>query len=84
MVLTEAGLLGVAANLLGIAGGLALSAILIYVINFQSFGWTIQMALEPSVFIEALILGILAAVMAGIYPAWRLLRISVAEALRAE
>ncbi len=42
MILLEAGFLGVAANLLGLALGFALSLVLIYVINKQSFGWTIQ------------------------------------------
>jgi len=84
LILMETGLMGATAGVFSWPVGVIMATVLIYVINLRSFGWTIQMALEPSVFIEALILGILAAVMAGIYPAWRLLRISVAEALRAE
>ncbi len=42
MVLVEAGLLGFLSNVLGLALGFALSFVLIYVINKQSFGWTIQ------------------------------------------
>ncbi len=42
MILTEAGLLGLLAGLLGLALGTALSLVLIYVVNKQSFGWTIQ------------------------------------------
>jgi len=41
-VLAEAGLLGLVANVVGALAGLALSLILIHVINKQSFGWTIQ------------------------------------------
>ena len=42
IVLTEAGLLGLLSGLLGLALGMALSLVLIYVVNKQSFGWTIQ------------------------------------------
>ena len=42
MILAEAGLLGLLAGLLGLALGMAFSLVLIYVINKQSFGWTIQ------------------------------------------
>ena len=42
MVLTEAGLIGLLAAVLGLVLGMALSLDLIYVINKQSFGWTIQ------------------------------------------
>ena len=42
MILTEAGFLGLLAALLGLALGLALSLLLIFVVNKQSFGWTIQ------------------------------------------
>ena len=42
LILIEAGLIGVLASLVGIVLGFALSFILIYVINKQSFGWTIQ------------------------------------------
>ena len=42
MILTEAGLLGLLAAILGLALGFALSLVLIFVVNQQSFGWTIQ------------------------------------------
>ena len=42
MILIEAGLLGFLAGSLGLALGMALSLVLIYVVNKQSFGWTIQ------------------------------------------
>ena len=42
MILTEAALLGALAILLGLALGFALSLLLIFVVNKQSFGWTIQ------------------------------------------
>ncbi len=42
MILTEAGVAGLLAAVLGLALGLALSLLLIFVVNKQSFGWTIQ------------------------------------------
>ena len=42
MILTEAAFLGLLALLLGLALGFALSLLLFFVVNKQSFGWTIQ------------------------------------------
>ncbi len=84
LILMETGLMGATAGVFSWPVGVIMATVLIYVINLRSFGWTIRMALTPSIFVEALILAILAAIVAGIYPAWRLMRISVAEALRAE
>src|SRR5260221_13090015 len=42
LIVIEAGLIGLLANFAGIALGFALSLILIFVINKQSFGWTIR------------------------------------------
>ena len=41
MILVEAGLIGLLANLAGFVLGYFLSLILVFVINKQSFGWTI-------------------------------------------
>jgi putative ABC transport system permease protein len=69
MVLVEAGLVGLLSNLLGLALGFALSLVLIYVINVQSFGWSIQF--HPPVFLlgAALMLVWCVTIVAGIYPA---------------
>jgi putative ABC transport system permease protein len=58
--------------------------ILVYVINQRSFGWTLQMLVQPAPFIQAFLLAVSAALLAAIYPAWRLSRMKVAEALRGE
>ena len=42
MVVVEAALIGAASMAIGLAVGLALSLLLVFVINVQSFGWTIQ------------------------------------------
>ena len=56
----------------------------IYVINRISFGWTLQFAMQPEIYLQAGLTAIVAAVLAGIYPAWRIARVSPAVALREE
>jgi len=84
LVMLETGLMGTVAGLLSMPTGYALSLILIYIINRRSFGWTLQMQAEPAPFIEALIVAVIAALLAGIYPAYRMGKMVTAEALRFE
>ncbi len=69
MVLVEAAVLGGSGALAGLAGGLALSLILVYVINVQSFGWTIQFHVPAAFLAQALLLVFAATLAAGLYPA---------------
>lgn len=69
LILYEAGLLGLLANVVGFALGYVLSLLLIYVINKQSFGWTIQFHWPVAVLLGALTVVYLATVIAAIYPA---------------
>lgn len=80
----ETGLMGLAAGLFSLPTGYVLALVLIYVINLRSFGWTIEMQLDGAVFAQALVVSVLAAVLAAIYPMRRLLQTSVAAALRQE
>ena len=70
--LFETGLIGSSAGLVAIPTGLVLAAILIYIINLRSFGWTLEMQIAPMEFVRAFLLALVAALVAGIYPAWRL------------
>ncbi|HEX7282601.1 MAG TPA: FtsX-like permease family protein, partial [Vicinamibacterales bacterium] len=56
---------------IGLIVGLTLSLILIYVINVQSFGWTIQFHLPVAFLIQSSIVVVIATAIAGIYPARR-------------
>jgi putative ABC transport system permease protein len=84
LVFLETGLMGAVAGLLALPTGLALAIVLIFIINRRSFGWTMQLFPDPVVFIQALALAIIAALLAGIYPAIRMGRMAAAEALRGE
>ena len=69
VVVIEAVLLGVVSQMLGLLVGLGLSLILIYVINVQSFGWTIQFHLPAAFLTQASLAIVVATALAGIYPA---------------
>jgi putative ABC transport system permease protein len=84
VTLLETGLMGAIAGLLAMPVGWVLAWILIYVINRRSFGWTLQMDLEPAYFLQALAVGIGAALLAGIFPALRLGNMIIASAIREE
>ncbi len=84
LILIETGLLGTVAGLLALPTGYALALILVYIINRRSFGWTLQMQIQPEPFVQALIVAILAALLAGLYPALRIGRMLAAEAIRFE
>jgi putative ABC transport system permease protein len=71
VVVIEAALIGAASQAIGLIVGLALSMLLVYVINVQSFGWTIQFHLPIAFLIQASIVVIIATSVAGIYPARR-------------
>ena len=84
LTLLETGLIGLSAGLLSLPTGLLLATILIKVINVRSFGWTMQMQVDPMVLALALLVSVLAALLAAVYPVRRLQRLSIAEALRQE
>jgi putative ABC transport system permease protein len=84
LTLLETGLIGLAAGLLSLPTGLLLAVILIRVINVRSFGWTMQLHVDPLVLAQAVTVSVIAALLAAIYPARRLQRMSVAASLRHE
>lgn len=84
LMMLETGLIGATAGVLAMPSGLILAVILIFIINQRSFGWTLQMDLVPQPFIQALLIAMLAALLAGIYPAARLGRLAISRAIRSE
>jgi putative ABC transport system permease protein len=84
IILCEAGLLGLLANSIGLALGTTLSLILIFVINKQSFGWTIQFHWPVAVLLLALTLVYVATVVAGLYPAQIAMRMNPIEVIHEE
>jgi len=84
LIMLETGLMGAVAGLLAMPTGYVLALILVYIINRRSFGWTLQMQVLPGPFIQALVVAVIAALLAGIYPAWRMSRKTEADAMRFE
>jgi putative ABC transport system permease protein len=80
----QTGLMGTAAGLMAAPVGLILAVVLIYVINVRSFGWRLDLVLGLREFVLAFAVALIAALAAGIYPAWRLSKLVAVEALRSE
>jgi putative ABC transport system permease protein len=77
LVVVEATLIGAASMAIGLVVGLALSLVLVFVINVQSFGWTIQFRV-PWPFLGQVSLAVVAATaLAGLLPARRAARLVV-------
>lgn len=84
IILYEACGIGTVGTFLGTLSGFFLSLILIFVINRQSFGWTIQFYLPVRAILQSFGLLSLTSLLAGFFPARRAVRIQIAEALRYE
>ena len=84
LVTTQTGLMGLLAGLFALPMGLAMAAGLVFVVNRRSFGWSLQMDVPAAILIEAVVLAVVAALAAGVYPGIRMARSSVAESLRGE
>lgn len=84
VVITQTGLIGLTAGLLSIPVGVTLASVLVFVINKRSFGWTLLFRLDGGLFGQALLVAVVAALLAGLYPAWRMSRTPPALALREE
>lgn len=84
LVSAQTGLMGFAAGLLALPLGWVMAAVMVHVVNKRSFGWTLQMRLPPVTFAQAVAVAVVAALLAGLYPAWRMARTEPALALREE
>lgn len=80
----QTGLMGLVAGLLALPIGLALAMVLLFVINVRSFGWTMDFYFIPEEFILAFFVALVASLLAGVYPAWRMSRLVTSQALRSE
>ena len=64
--------------------GIALAYVLIEVVNYRSFGWSMQFVLSGQEFATAALLSLLAALLAAFYPAQHLSSRIPALALRGD
>ena len=76
--------MGAAALLAAIPAGVIIAVVLTKVIDRRAFGWRIEMHLHAAQFLNALALALVAAAIAGLYPAWRTSRAPIAAEMRDE
>ena len=82
LLLGQTSLMGIIAGIMSIPLGIGLGYILTDEINLRSFGWSIESYYTLAPFAEAFALAMLASLIAGIYPAWHLIRHSPLSGLR--
>ncbi len=84
LVMLQSALAGLCAGIFSLPLGNILAWALIYVINQRSFGWTLRFELNTPAFVEAILLALTAALVAGVYPALKLSATPLAAGLREE
>ncbi len=84
LITLKTGLMGLVAGLLALPVGIVLAVLLVFVIDRRSFGWTMELTIAPDILMQALLLAVAAAILAGVYPALKMARTSPALALRGE
>ncbi|ULX57865.1 ABC transporter permease [Ectothiorhodosinus mongolicus] len=82
MVVSQSLVLGLVAAVAAIPLGVMMSVVLIEVINQRSFGWSMQTLISARVLWEGALLAFAAALLAGLYPGYRMARTSPALHLR--
>jgi len=84
LMLLQTGFMGLTAGLLSIPLGLAVAVALVRVINLRSFGWTMDLVISFPPLLAAVGLSIVAALLAGLYPAYLVMRVEPSASLRGE
>ena len=84
MLVLESSVLGLTSTAAGLAMGYVLSWILIYVINKQSFGWTIAFHTPVKLIAASLAVTFVASLLAGLVPSRLARRIDLASAMKSE
>ena len=79
MIVAEAAILGAIGQALGVIAGLALSIVLVDVINVQSFGWSIQFHAPFLFLLQLTLVLIVVTALAGVIPARRAARTFLTE-----
>ena len=84
IILFEAAFIGLFSQILGVISGGLVSLVLIFVINKQSFGWTIEFHTPVLALLSALAFVFIATVIAGLYPARIATRLNPIEVMHEE
>lgn len=82
LIMIESAALGLLAALLALPTGLAMAWVLTAAIQVRAFGWSMPFVVNASPLVWTLLLGLAAALLASLYPAWRSARHDPAPQLR--
>jgi putative ABC transport system permease protein len=84
MITTQTAVIGLLSGIAAVPLGVMMAYVLIEVINRRAFGWQIDMSVAPDILLSAIAFAIGAALLAGLYPAWRAAQSQPAAAMREE
>lgn len=84
MITTQTGVIGLLSGLAAVPLGVMMAWVLIEVINRRAFGWQIDMRVDPAILLSAVGFAVVAAALAGLYPALRAAQSEPALAMREE
>jgi putative ABC transport system permease protein len=84
MITAQTGVIGLMSGIAAVPLGIIMAWILIKVINRRAFGWQIHMDVTPGILLVTMAFAIVAALLAGLYPAWRAGHSQPAIAMREE
>ncbi len=80
----QAMIMGLAAFCISVICGLILTYILIYAINYRSFGWSVDVHINPWIFVKTAILTAVASLVSALYPTYKLIRTPMVGTLHEE
>ena len=84
MITAQTGVIGLLSGLAAVPLGVIMAWVLIKVINRRAFGWQIDMSLSADILVISVVFAIGAALLAGLYPAFRAGQAQPAVAMREE
>ena len=84
MITLQTGVIGLLSGVFALPLGVVMAWVLIEVINRRAFGWQIDMVVAPDILLTAVAFAASAALLAGLYPAWRAGQTQPAIAMREE
>jgi putative ABC transport system permease protein len=84
MIQAQTLFMGAVALLAALPAGVLTAVLLVRVINRRAFGWEIDLHLHPAQITSAIVLALVAALVAGSYPAWRTAHAPLSQDLREE